>query len=59
MKDKLTAVKVNLQIIIERIEAIKIPEHVNYEIDQKVNELSDKIYELADILEEIEAIEEL
>ena len=59
MKDKIKAVKVNLRILLERIEAIKIPRQINYEIDQKVNELSDKIYEMADLLEEIEALEEL
>ena len=59
VKDKITAVKVNLRILLARIEAIKIPVQVNYEIEQKVKKLSDKIYEIADILEEIEAIEEL
>ncbi len=59
MKDKIIAVKVSLRILLARIEEIKIPGQVNYELEQKVNELSDKVYEMSDILEEIEAVEEL
>lgn len=59
VKDKITAVKVNLRILLTRIKAIKIPGEVNYEVEQKVNEINQKIYEIADLIEEIEAIEEL
>jgi len=47
MKDKIIAVKVSLRILLARIEEIKIPGQVNYELEQKVKEFSEKIYELA------------
>jgi len=47
MEDKLIAVKVILRILLARIEEIKIPGQVNYELEQKVKEFSEKIYELA------------
>lgn len=56
MKDKLTTKKVNLRLLLNQIEAIKIPGQVRYEIEQKVKEFSEKIYEMADLLEEIDSI---
>ncbi len=47
MEDKLIAVKVSLRILLARIEEIKIPGQVNYELEQKVKGFSEKIYELA------------
>ena len=47
MKDKIIAVKVSLRILLARIEEIKIPGQVNYELEQKVKGFSEKIYELA------------
>ena len=47
MKDIITAVKVSLRILLARIEEIKIPGQVNYELEQKVKGFSEKIYELA------------
>jgi len=55
MKDKITALKVSLRILLARIEAIKTEGEVNYEVEQKVDELSKKVFEMADILEGIEA----
>lgn len=59
VKDKLAAIKVNLNLLLNRIYEMNIDNKVSYEIEQKVNELSDKVYEMADILEEIETIVEL
>jgi len=47
MKDKIIGVKVSLRILLARIEEIKIPGQVNYELEQKVKGFSEKIYELA------------
>jgi len=47
MKDKIVAVKVSLRILLTRIEEIKFPGQVNYELEQKVKGFSEKIYELA------------
>ena len=59
MEDKIKAIAINLRMLLKRIEEMRFDEQVYYEVEQKVKEFSDKIYELADILEEIEAIEEL
>ncbi|MCH7973387.1 MAG: hypothetical protein IH949_05800 [Bacteroidetes bacterium] len=59
MEDKIEAIKVNLIMLLKRIEEMRFDEQVNYEIEQKVNEINQKIYEIADLFEEIEAIEEL
>lgn len=55
MKDKLAAIKVNLYNLIRRIESLEITEVVNYEILKKLNEIQEKIFQLSDLLEEIEA----
>ncbi len=54
MKDKLIAVKVVLRILLQRVEAVKIPEQINYETENKINQLSNKLYEASNLLEEIE-----
>jgi hypothetical protein len=56
MRDRISAIKISLRILLNRVEALKIPGQVNYELEQKVKEFSDKIYELGDLLEEIDCI---
>lgn len=56
MKDKLAAIKVNLYNLIRRIESAELTDVVNYEILKKLNEIQEKIFQLSDLLEEIEAI---
>ena len=56
MKEKINAVKISLRILLNRIDALKITGKVYYELEQKVKEFSDKIYEMGDILEEIEVL---
>lgn len=55
MKDKIAAIGVNLLNIIRRIESLKSNNVVNYEILKKLNEIQEKIFQLSDLLEEIEA----
>ena len=59
MDDKLKAIEINLRLLLNRVEEVNYPEGVNYEVEKKVNEIQQKIYEAADILEEIETMEEL
>ncbi len=59
MDDKLKAIEINLRLLLNRVEEVNYPERVNYEVEKKVNEIQQKIYEAADILEEIETMEEL
>ena len=59
MKEKLAAIKVNLNLLLNRINEMNIDEQVNYEVEQKLDDLNKKVYELSDLIEEIEALEEL
>jgi len=58
MKDKLAAIKVNLYNLIRRIEMVEVTDVVNYEILKKLNEIQEKIFQLSDLLEEIETDQE-
>ncbi len=58
MEDKITIMEVSLIMLLKRIEEMKIPGQVNYEIERMVNEIQKKIYDVSDLLEEIEALEE-
>ncbi len=58
MREKLATIKVNLNFLIKRVYDMKFDENVNYEVEQKLNEVNHKIYELSDLIEEIEAFEE-
>ena len=56
MKDRITAIKVNLTMLLRRIEKMNFSEQVNYELEQKLNETQLQIYKIGDLLEEIEAM---
>lgn len=58
MKEKLAAIKVNLRLLLKRIEELK-PEQVSYELIAKLQKIELKVDELADLITEIEANEEL
>jgi len=58
MSEKITAMKINLLFLIRRLEEL-IYQEAKYEVDMKINSINQKIYEIADLIEEIEAIEEL
>ena len=59
MREKLATIKVNLNFLIKRVYDLKIDKNENYEFERKVNTINQKIYEIADLIEEIEALEEL
>ncbi len=56
MKDKLTSIKINLVLLLRRVEKFDPSEQVNYDVLKKLNEIQEKIFQLSDLLEEIEAI---
>lgn len=58
MKDKLAAIKVNFYNLIRRIEMVEVTDVVNYDILKKLNEIQEKIFQISDLLEEIEADQE-
>ncbi len=59
MREKLATIKVNLNFLIKRVYDLKIDKNENCEFERKVNTINQKIYEIADLIEEIEALEEL
>lgn len=58
MKEKLKPIEYNLGILLRRIEKLKPPNKLNYEIIDAINKINDKLYEIADLLESIESINE-
>ncbi len=55
MKDNILVVTYNLNIICRRIEQL-IYEAVDYEVEKKIKELNEKVYEMADVVETIEVL---
>jgi len=55
MQDNILVIVLNLNFLIKRIEKIKY-EIVDYEIEEKIKQLNEKVYELSDTLETIEVL---
>ena len=55
MKDNVFIITINLSFLIRRLEKL-IYEAVDYEVEEKIKELNDKVYELADVVETIEVM---
>lgn len=55
MKERITAIKLNLRILLKRFEELEIPVP-DYEISAKVQKIMLKIDELGDLVTELEAI---
>jgi hypothetical protein len=55
MTDKIKVVTYNLSFIIKRLEQL-LYEAVDYEVEEKIKQLNEKVYELADTLETIEVL---
>ena len=58
MQEKLKAIEFNIRSILRRIEQLNAPENVDYEMLQIINKISAKVYELADVIEELEVLME-
>lgn len=59
MKEKLKAIEFNIRSILRRIEQVNVPEKVDYEMLQIINKVSEKVLEISNLIEEIEAAEEM
>jgi len=55
MKDSIRVMTYNLRFIIKRLEQL-LYEAVDYEIEEKIKQLNEKVYELSDTLEMIEIL---
>lgn len=55
MQDNILVLTYNLGFIIRRLEQL-IYESVDYEVEEKIKELNEKVYELADVVETIEVL---
>lgn len=55
MKDNILVITYNLNFIIRRLEQL-IYESVDYEVEEKIKQLNEKVYELADVVETIEVM---
>ncbi len=55
MKEKSTTIKINLLFLIRRLEEF-IYQEVNYEIEQKIRCIELKVYEIGNLLEEMEIL---
>mgnify|MGYP001467591475 CR=1 FL=1 len=55
MTDKIKAVTYNLSFIIKRLEQL-LYEAVDYQINEKLKIINEKIYEISDLVEEMESI---
>lgn len=55
MTHSIKVITYNLNFIIKRLEKL-LYEAVDYEIEEKIKELNEKVYELSDTLETIEVL---
>ena len=59
MKDKLTAIRINLITLLRKIEKLECAEKINYELIRKVDEINKKLGDVEALIQEIEANEEM
>lgn len=55
MSDNIIVMIYNLNFIIKRLEQL-IYDKTNYEVEQKINKINEKVYELSDVIEELEVL---
>ena len=55
MKDKITAIKVNLRLLLKRVEELKI-DKPDYDVNAKLQKAELKVDELSDLITEIDCI---
>lgn len=54
MKDKLETIKTNLIILLRRIDEVKCPEEVNYDLYWKLEEINERLGEVEILIQELE-----
>lgn len=55
MKDNILVITYNLNFIIRRLEQLTY-EAVDYDVEEKIKQLNEKVYEMADVVETIEVL---
>lgn len=55
MSDKILVLRVNLWFIIRKLEEISY-DFVDYEVEAKIKEINEKVYELSGAIEELEVL---
>lgn len=55
MQDKILVIMYNLDLIIERLENL-IYDPVNYDVEQQLRIINEKVYEISDAVETIEVM---
>jgi len=55
MQDNIIVITYNLNFIIKRLEQL-IYDKTNYEVEEKIKQFKEKVYELSDTLENIEVM---
>lgn len=55
MKDNILVITYNLNFIIRRLEQLTY-EAVDYDVEEKIKQLNEKVYEMADVVETIEVM---
>ena len=56
MQDKIKILEYNLRFLIHWLERMDLSEHSNYEVLQKIRQINEKVYEIGDLLEEMEVL---
>ena len=56
MEEKLKAIEYNLGLLLERIEKLRLTETNNYDVLLATEEMIEKLYEFADLLENLEVL---
>jgi len=55
MKDNIAAITYNLSFIVKRLEQLKY-EAVDYEVEEKLKRINEKVYDLSSSIEELEVL---
>ncbi|HMN24262.1 MAG TPA: hypothetical protein PKE38_07170 [Ignavibacteriaceae bacterium] len=55
MSDKILVLRINLWFIIRKLEEISY-DFVDYEVEAKIKEINEKVYELSGAIEELEVL---
>mgnify|MGYP001409833895 CR=1 FL=1 len=55
MQDNILIITYNLNFIIKRLQQL-IYDHTNYEVEQQIKAINEKIYEISDAIETIEVM---
>lgn len=55
MKEKILVITYHLNLVIRRLESLAYKE-TNYEVEQRIQILNEKIYDIADVIEDMQLL---